>query len=166
MTLTPSLPRAFGVRRDRSSRLGDTPRDMVRSMALAGLAAGLPVGALITLVWLLASSLDAALSAGVGVAGAILFSGIGHLVQWRWADASAQAQLVAALSSYAVRVGLFGMGLALYVSLGNAGGLHSAALVTGCVGVVVAWLIAEVVAVSRLRILSFDDPEPSEEVNR
>ncbi|GAA1718066.1 hypothetical protein [Propioniferax innocua] len=165
MTLTPSLPRAFGMRRDRSSRMGATPRDMVRTMGIAGLSASFPAGLIVSLIWML-DSVQACLSAAIGAAGAIVFSGLGHMVQWLWANASVPAQLVAALSSYGTRVGLFGMGLALYLSLGNSTGLHSVALVTGCVTVVVVWLIAEVMASSRLRILCFDDPDPNEEVPR
>lgn len=138
---------------------------MVRTMGIAGLSASFPAGLIVSLIWML-DSVQACLSAAIGAAGAIVFSGLGHMVQWLWANASVPAQLVAALSSYGTRVGLFGMGLALYLSLGNSTGLHSVALVTGCVTVVVVWLIAEVMASSRLRILCFDDPDPNEEVPR
>lgn len=159
MIVTPSLAGTTPVR----VATGATPRDMVRRMALAGLAVGAPVGLVVTLGWLFVSEF-AALSSAIGALGAMVFAGVGHLVQWRFAHADPKVLLTVELVSYGLRVGLFGVALALYVAVGNPGQLHSTALVVGCVAVVLTWLVAEVVAGARLRILSFD--EPAEEVTR
>lgn len=135
---------------------------MVRAMGLAAFGFTLPIAVVATVAWSLVS-VNAMSSAAAGAFGAIVFTGIGHLVQWCWASASVQAQLVAALAGYGIRVGLFGGGLALYLARGTTTTLHSTALVTGCLAVVLVGLFAEVWANSRLRILSFD-AEPSEEV--
>lgn len=130
-------------------------------MTLTGLAVGIPAGIVMTAVWF-AVSVPAGVSAAAGAAGALVFAAVGHLVQWVCADRSPGVQLAAALASYGARVGLFAVALALYLSLGSTTRLHPAALVGGCAAVALASLVAEVVAGSRMRVLSFDDPEPEE----
>ena len=161
MTLTSPKPATAPVH---SVARGATTRDMVGRMLVTGLIAGAAAGVVAIVGWFLVGT-HAGTSALVGAGGALLFSVIGHLVQYLCANSRPQIQLVAALVSYATRVGLFGVALALYLSLGDAELFHPIALVSSCAAVVLVWLVAEVIASSRLRILSFDDVDHTHDVD-
>ncbi|WP_052462457.1 hypothetical protein [Nigerium massiliense] len=151
-------------RRGAEGRRPPTFAAMSLRRLLAGAAIGGHAGALaaIGIAWA-TGGVPTALSAALGAVLALAFSMIGHGVQLAFADGPPERLLLAALTSYLVRVGLLGGALALVLS--NAAGfgwLQRAPLALGAVTVVVTWLAAEIWVFSRLRIPVWDAPDDAD----
>lgn len=107
-----------------------------------------------------AAGLPGAASAGVAGALVIAFFVIGQLVMVWLADADPRRVLLAALISYAGRVGALGALLALVLAnRARFAGMDPTAVVITTIAVVVGWLAGEIRAFSRLRIPVFDETE-------
>jgi hypothetical protein len=101
------------------------------------------------------------LSGLIGAALAVAYYAIGQGVQMQYADASPQTLRAASIASYVVRVSLLG-GL-LWASIvwpTITSALDARGLFAGIVLGVLGWLAGLVVAFRKLRIPTFDEPDP------
>lgn len=130
---------------------------------LAGGAFGGHVAALIMVpLFFITRGPAAGLSALIAALGTLAFMGLGQWIQVRMADAPPARMMLAWLLSYGLRVGV--PGVVLMVALANPerlAGMDRLAVAVTTMGVVLAWLIAEIWVFSRLRIPVFDPPADS-----
>lgn len=131
-----------------------------RRLLVAGAVGG--HGILLLAVVTFGLTLGGAGAASAAVAGivTIAFFTIGQAVQVLVADATPRTVLLAALTSYTVRVTV--LGLLLMLALDNADRIalmNPMVVVVTTIGVVIGWLGAEFWVYSRMRILIYDEPE-------
>lgn len=128
---------------------------------LKGGVVGGHVGALLVVgVFWIARGPRGGLSAAVAAAVTLAFYVIGQAVQVVVAEARPRNVLLAALGSYALRVGVLGAALAFVVARPDEfAGVDAVAVVVATIVVVISWLAAEIWTFSRLRIPVFDPPD-------
>ncbi len=147
-------------REDRSMTEVSANVRRARRLLAGGAVGGHAVLVLAVVGFGLTLGLPAAASAAVAGILTIAFLTIGQAVQILVADAAPTTVLVAALTSYTVRVTV--LGLLLVLALDNADRIalmNPMVVVVTTIGVVTGWLGAEFWVYSRMRILIYDEPE-------
>lgn len=145
-----------------ASRTGTpSPTALRARRLLAGGAAGGHAALLVcVVVFGITGGVPGAVSAALAGVLTIAFFTIGQAVQVLVADADPRRVLLAALLSYAGRIGA--LGVLLVVALANRerlSGMDPTAVAVSTIAVVVGWLAAEIWVFSRLRIPVFDQTE-------
>lgn len=145
-----------------ASRTGTPSPNVLRARRLlAGGAAGGHAALLVcVVVFGITGGVPGAVSAALAGVLTIAFFTIGQAVQVLVADADPRRVLLAALLSYAGRIGA--LGVLLVVALANRerlSGMDPTAVAVSTIAVVVGWLAAEIWVFSRLRIPVFDQTE-------
>lgn len=139
-----------------------------RRLLVAGFLGGHLGGLLALAAWALLDGSRGAVSALLGFAVAIVFQSIGQFVQIQFAASRPTSLMAASLLSFAIRAGLLLMAFAAWTELAPElrSRLDALALTVGIAATVVGWLVAVVIAHSRLRIPVFDLPADDSEAGR
>ena len=144
-----------------SASLGATA-SRARRLLVGGLLGALAAGAAAVVGCGVADGAPGAAVAGGAVVAVVAFFALGQAVQVWCADLDPRLVLVAALTSYVVRVGALG-GLVLGV-LAQPGPwtAHRPAALGAALAAVAGWLAGEIWVYARLRIPVYDESDPND----